>query len=91
MLTKISKQRLDLDQLSWKLKVSIPLSYGGGKQPVYQFSQDLQAEIKSVARKENGSYILDSTNKDLYNMVAYESNVMAGFGMTIITISLRSF
>ena len=80
MLTKISKQRLDLDQLSWKLKVSIPLSYGGGKQPVYQFSQDLQAEIKNVARKENGSYILDSTNKDLYNMVAYDTNVMAGFG-----------
>ena len=77
--TKISGSR-ELDQLSWKLKVSVPLNYGNNKKPVYQFSQELQSEIKSIARKENGSYFYDSTNKDLYDSVGFNKDILVEIG-----------
>lgn len=79
MLNKIGKTK-DLDQLSWKLKVDVPLSYGSNNNPVYQFGTDIRDEVKSIARKVSGSYIMDYTNTDTYDAVGFNSTNMVCFG-----------
>ena len=77
--TKIAGAK-DIDQLSWKLKVTLPLNYGGNNKAVYSLYENIKAEVKNIARKESGSYFFDYTNKDSYDAIGFNKDTIVEVG-----------